>query len=731
MNGIYQNSLEHLMAELERIDVRLRLQIKRVRLQAEQPTDDQFRGLYISEEEIDTLVAGSPVAQADASGSDLSNSPEAIDLLRLEEEIAEKKAASLASGMNLPLCELATNFGLSDFEVDTLLICLLPEIDTRYERLYAYLHDDVTRKNPSVNLVLHCRLDGLEKRMSAREAFLPTAPLVAHHFLRLEEDTPSRAQSLLTKSLKIDDRIVNHLLGSGEIDSRLAGHTQIIIPSIGLDSLVLTEQLSRQLVEYTSRLNHSTNTVLHMKGPLGAGKKMAAEALCHSCGLPLLMVDVPGLLADSLAPETGIALVIREAKLQKAAICWSGFDHLISEDATKRIWLQRLIRALGDFSLPIFATGEADWHPGNALEGKVFTRIELDNPPYDVRRRLWGIYLNGHHDQDVSETDVEEVADKFRFTPAQIRDAAATARNMSIVRGDGHVSMSDLHAACRIMSNQRLNLLARKIQPRYEWDDIILPKDQKAQLREIANYVKYRHVVFADWNFEQKVSLGKGLNVLFAGPSGTGKTMASEIIANELGLDLYKIDLSTVISKYIGETEKNLDKIFTEAQNSNSILFFDEADAVFGKRSEVRDSHDRYANIEVAYLLQKMEEYDGIVILATNLRKNLDEAFSRRMHFSLEFPLPEEPDRLLIWQGVFPAEAPLERDIDLNFMARQFKMTGGNIRNIALSAAFLAASDGHVIKMEHMIRATKREYQKVGRLWNEADFGPYFELVKG
>jgi SpoVK/Ycf46/Vps4 family AAA+-type ATPase len=219
--------------------------------------------------------------------------------------------------------------------------------------------------------------------------------------------------------------------------------------------------------------------------------------------------------------------------------------------------------------------------------------------------------------------------------------------------------------------------------------------------------------------------------MLFAGPSGTGKTMAAEIIANELGLDLYKIDLATVVSKYIGETEKNLNKIFKEAWDSNSILFFDEADAIFGKRSEVRDSHDRYANIEIAYLLQKMEEYQGIVILATNLRKNLDEAFARRMQFSVEFLLPEEPDRYQIWQRVFPKEAPISEDVDLNFMARQFKVSGGNIKNIVLGAAFLAAEDGGRINIEHLIRATRREYQKMGKLCTEADFGEYYDLVKG
>jgi SpoVK/Ycf46/Vps4 family AAA+-type ATPase len=273
--------------------------------------------------------------------------------------------------------------------------------------------------------------------------------------------------------------------------------------------------------------------------------------------------------------------------------------------------------------------------------------------------------------------------------------------------------------------------MAHKIQPKYGWDDIILPRDQMEQLREVCGYVKHYHTVYGRWGFERKLSLGKGLNVLFAGPSGTGKTMAAEIIARDLGLELYKIDLSSVVSKYIGETEKNLDRIFQEGQTSNAILFFDEADALFGKRSEVRDSHDRYANIEIAYLLQKMDEYDGVVILATNLRKNMDEAFSRRMHFVVEFPVPEEAERYRIWKNIFPPEAPLTEDADIGFMARQFKITGGNIKNIALGAAFLAAENGGHINTETLIAATKREYQKIGKLCTEGEFAGYFEVVKG
>jgi len=248
----------------------------------------------------------------------------------------------------------------------------------------------------------------------------------------------------------------------------------------------------------------------------------------------------------------------------------------------------------------------------------------------------------------------------------------------------------------------------------------VLPPEQLGQLKDICNRAKYRHIVYGDWGFDRKLSLGKGLNALFSGPPGTGKTMAAEVIANELNLDLYKIDLSQVVSKYIGETEKNLDKIFTEAQNSNAILFFDEADALFGKRSEVKDAHDRYANIEIGYLLQKMEEYDGITILATNLRKNMDEAFIRRIQVIIEFPFPDEEYRKLIWEVTFPTETPINDDVKFDILAREIKLAGGNIKNIALAAAFYAAGDGGIIQMPHLIYAARQEYQKIGRMWEDS-----------
>ena len=306
------------------------------------------------------------------------------------------------------------------------------------------------------------------------------------------------------------------------------------------------------------------------------------------------------------------------------------------------------------------------------------------------------------------------------MSSGHIRDAVATAKDTAAQRG-GKLERRDLFAAARAHSNPRLSTLARKIEPRYGWDDIILPVDQLAQLREMISTVQARPVVLDTWGVGQKLVASRGVTALFSGPPGTGKTMAAEIISSGLGLDLYKIDLSTVVSKYIGETEKNIERIFIEAEQSNAILFFDEADALFGKRSEVKDSHDRYANIEISYLLQRMEAYDGVTILATNLRANLDEAFTRRLQFSINFPFPEVADRLRIWNTLIPADVPVDSDIDFGYLAEKFRFSGGNIRNVIVSAAYLAAADGGKVNMTHFLHGTRRELQKMGRLVRDED----------
>lgn len=257
--------------------------------------------------------------------------------------------------------------------------------------------------------------------------------------------------------------------------------------------------------------------------------------------------------------------------------------------------------------------------------------------------------------------------------------------------------------------------VAHKVSAKHTWSDLVLPPGTLDQLHEFCARVINSEYVLKQWGFARKLSMGKGTTAVFAGPSGTGKTIAAEVIANEIKLDLYKVDLAAVISKYIGETEKNLDRIFTVAENASAVLFFDEADAFFGKRSEVRDSHDRYANIEISYLLQKMEAYEGAAILATNLGQNMDESFLRRFAFNIRFPFPEEESRRRIWSTIWPQETPLARDIDYGYLASRFRFTGGNIKNVALAAAFLAADDGGVVSMMHLLRAIEREFEKMGK----------------
>jgi SpoVK/Ycf46/Vps4 family AAA+-type ATPase len=344
-------------------------------------------------------------------------------------------------------------------------------------------------------------------------------------------------------------------------------------------------------------------------------------------------------------------------------------------------------------------------------------------PACAERRTLWRAALRRAR-MRVPAEQVDALASRFRLTPGQIGSVVAAAVGRAAWRvasspgsppAAARVGAADLFACARAQSGHDLAALATRLEAAHGWEDIVLAPDAVAQLRELCQRVALRERVLGDWGFGARLSRGKGTNALFTGPPGTGKTMAAEIVARELGLDLYRVDLAGVVSKYIGETEKNLDRIFTAAQHSDAIIFFDEADALFGKRSEVHDSHDRYANIEISYLLQKMEQYEGITILATNLRGNLDEAFARRLAFTVHFPFPDEASRRRIWAVVWPREVPLAENVDFDRLARQFKLSGGSIRNIAVAAAFLAAEGGGRVTMEHLLRATQREYQKLGK----------------
>jgi SpoVK/Ycf46/Vps4 family AAA+-type ATPase len=718
MTSYYNTNLQHISEEIKRVDLLILLQVLKIRQKKE--VVDGFQGLYVSDEEINSILEDTyPANDEDPHIQTIIER-----IAELEIEIEAKKVESMRRGITLNLPQLASIFGLTPLEIDVVLIGMAPEQDTKYERLYAYLHNDATKKQPSVDLVLSLLCNSKEEKLYARQYFDASAPLVKHHILQFIEAPEEWKKTLLSRFIKLDDRIINYILGFNQIDTKIEPFTELIQPQTDLEAIFLPEELKRKIDSIINCKELTDGTKCFLHGPYGVGKKTVAQCMCKELGMALLTVDIAYLANTDADFEAVISRSFREAKLQDSAIFLAHFERIISEDTKNVLYKNILVNALENCSGIVFIASEQPLEPAVELPKGIFD-IEIPIPDYAMRKTIWGQYLTGKN----SEEDVSALANKFKFTAGQIKDAIVSAQKLAVLHGREDITLEDLYNGCRAQSNQKLSALAKRIKPKYSWDDLILPKEKKEQLKEVKNYIKNKGVVYHDWGFDDKLSLGKGLNILFSGASGTGKTMAAEVIASELKLDLYKIDLSMVVSKYIGETEKNLNRIFKEAEQSNAILFFDEADALFGKRSEVRDSHDRYANIEISYLLQKMEENEGIVIMATNLSQNIDDAFMRRMHFTVEFPFPEEEYRYKIWRSLFPKEAPIAKDIEFEFLGKKFKLAGGNIKNIIVNAAFLAAEDSSVITMEHVIKAAKREFQKIGKVCSQSEFGKYYEVI--
>ena len=698
-----------LAALLERLDRILGNAVDRVAATyGTEVTADPFRGLYISERDArrwTTVPRATPLL--DASGDE----PPLLDSLDPHSRLAG----------------LARLYGLSGFDLDIVGLALAPELDLVYERLYAFLQDDVSRRRPSVDLALSLLCPTVEAKRARREHFASDAPLMRHGVLEVLADPSTVRPVRLAQFLKLDDAVVRHLLGEGGLAPELRGMTTLMTaPGTRDAALAGTAADLRGLAQVVAQASADDEPMrIHFAGRGGQSKRAAAETLASEAGMPLLYVDLDASPASPAETGRVVDVALREARLRGALAFLEPFDPLLGEDQAAR--LHRVRSALAAHE-GVAIVGSSKPLPPGATGARGVLTVPFSVPAHEDRRALWEEALGSSRDA-VASGDVDELAGRFRLGADQIADAVAVATNAARRRGEQHPSAADLFAGARTRSDTALAGVARKVEAIHDWDQIALPDETIRQLREICQQVVERHRVLDEWGFGRRFALGKGVTALFAGPSGTGKTTAANIVARELGLDLYTIDLSAVVSKYIGETEKNLERIFTAAEDTDAILLFDEADALFGKRSEVRDSHDRYANTEIAYLLQKMEQYEGVAVLATNLRKNMDEAFIRRLQFVVEFPFPEEEQRAEIWRLLFPDEAERGDDLDFDVFARQFRITGGSIKNIVLGAAFLAAADGSPIETRHVLRATRREYQKMGKVLTAGELGPYAEAV--
>ncbi|MGW8572546.1 ATP-binding protein [Streptomyces niveus] len=674
-------SLRYLLARAVTVEQRVRRAVEARRATDPDP-DDAFRGLYLTEENVARLL--------DEEGS-RSFPP-------LDDEPPEDLASSR-------LGTLAKEFGLTPLDIEILLIALVPDLDDRFEAFYGYLNDDVTRRRPSIGLALGlCGSSPADHAARARLA--ARSPLRAGGLLLVED----LERPFLSRALRVPDRVTAHLLGDDTPDPRLA---DLMAPWQAVRGVGDPAPLAAVLADGV-RLAYLSED----QG--GAGTALAASALT-AAGLGVLGLDLAR-LAEDPAPADAIRALVREARLTNAGLVCAPLD-AVSRDHP------HLLRLLTATHVPAILVGRTPWDASWSVSPPLLLHAPRVEP--SARGALWTeAYERWSPAPLPPAIEADHLLAPFLLTPEQITGAARGAAQTARLAG-GELTPDHVRRGARAQNAAGLDRLARRIEPTVTWRDLVLPPDTHTQLRELTARARHRDRVLGEWGMRPGGGRGRGVSALFAGDSGTGKTMSAEVIASDLGLDLYTVDLATVIDKYVGETEKNLERIFTEAAGVNGVLLFDEADAIFGKRSDVKDAHDRYANVESAYLLQRMESFDGLAILSTNLRANLDDAFTRRLDLVIDFPIPDPTQRLLLWERCLGPLLPRGADLDLPFCAENFELAGGNIRSIAITSAYLAADTSEPVTMTTLIHAIQREYQKLGRLTLASEFGPYLGLVQG
>jgi hypothetical protein len=727
----YASTADCLNDQLRLLDLALLAEIDALESTIWDESVQRLQGLAISPGEVRALLEKPAPGAGPRQGAELRRKR-----VRLSESVAARVAASAADPGAPPFIHLVQRFGLNAFEQFCITAALALEIDrNKYSKAYALLQDDVTRKQPSLELILRLYEGlGAGDRWNTSQSLDPSRPLRRWHLLRLSARDAGEPATPFGRRIEMDDRLSRWLLGVNDLGSPLEE-----VATLGpweLETLRVPPQseIEDRLVQLIDGVRTGTpgapsRLVVHVYGRYGTGRRSLVAAICQRHQLNILRVDVARLavLPTAVLEET-LLLITRESLLSPTAVCLEHADALMGDEAgAGGAALKAIANGLRLISPVTFVIGQREWPTDGLFGDGVLQRVPLTVPRPDEARRIWAEELADlalDADTGGVEHAATELAARFTLSPGQIHDAAAGARTRLLWEHSGRsrLTMADLYASCRDQCSHMLGTLARPVTTTFGWADLILPANQRDQLIELETAIRNCSAVLADWNFESRLPYGRGITALFSGPSGTGKTMAAGILARELGLDLYKIDLSRVVSKYIGETEKNLDRIFQQAEDANAMLFFDEADALFGKRSAIKDAHDRYANIEIAYLLQKMEEREGVTILATNLMANMDDAFTRRIRFVLEFTMPEQDERLEIWRRSIPPQARLAEDVDLSMLARRLRVSGGSIMNVCVGAASLAYTPGGKIHMRHLLYAAKRELQKLGHQYGESDF---------
>jgi AAA+ superfamily predicted ATPase len=695
--------------ELQRLDLLIHREILRLRVRYEL-TLDEFRGLYISDQQVDELIRAAR-HEPDADAVDA--------LTRKANFLAETISADAPRTAATPWRKLCVNLKLSLLERDVLLTAYAPELDAKYGTLYAYLNNDVTRKLPTADLAGRLLADDVRQRVDVRALLTPASRLVQTgliEFIAAQGD-PARAH----RGYRLASPVTDWLLGLPYYDEHLSG-CAALVRAADIDARALCAEAARA-ARVIARGKEVPSIVC--LAPAAEDAAGAARDIQFAVGRAVLRIDLGSWRVVPAPSDIGAAAILM-ASVFDVGIVASPLDALFDAEGRMLETPSMAARRLAEQTCQVIWAGShaSRWREIIGADADRACVVHLPELDVATRADVWRRRLGTHADM----LDVDALADRFIFGPERI---ARVVDHVLDRVGPGAVPLTqaDLFDAARRLSAERVVGVTRTIESPFTWDDLVLPATVKRRLHDVVRAIALRPRVLDQWGFATRLANARGVKVMFAGASGTGKTMAASIVAKTLSLDTHRIELAAVVSKYIGETEKNLDRAFDTARRANAILFIDEADALFGKRSEVKDAHDRYANVETAYLLQKMEDHDGIVILATNLANNIDEAFSRRMQFVIDFPMPDVASREKLWRGMFPPLAPLAADLDIPFLARQFTLAGGDIRNVVLDAAYLAAQEDQSIGMRHLLNAVAHQYAKRGKVPTATEFREYFALL--
>ncbi|MDS0260508.1 ATP-binding protein [Haloarcula sp. S1CR25-12] len=705
----YENTIDHLLDELGCLDLLVR------------ELHDGRQGVLSGEFDLAGRLDEPASATASERGLVV---PDGIaeELRRHRERIDDERAAAIEAGVTLRLDTLAEAFGLDRQHLDILLLALLPDVDPSAAAVFDALHNDASKQRPTVGLVADLCSTTPEQFLTATALFGQGSPLREYGLLVLDPpESDGRAGSNLDYALRVDDRIVTYLLNQGGVDPALRpppgaettdavdGYLAEVRAEATLDGLLVPDRRCERLASL--REVSTAGRRLYFHGPRGSGPRRAAEALCGTDRY--VRVDLPRVLAAD-----ALDAVVREAALQACPVVVTGADAVTGPDSDRS--LSAVIDRFSPVIADLFFVGESAWTPAGTSRQPVDAIVGFERPTIPLRRTFW----RDHADELPDDLDPERMASTFDLTLGQMESALAAARTLA---GEDDLTVEHVREACRAQSSSDLADLAQQITPSVERGDVILRDGTDRKLDQLQAHIANRGRIYDDWGFRAKED-NAGVVALFKGKPGTGKTMAAEALANAVGMHIYKIDLSSVVSKYIGETEENLEQIFQAAEQANAILLFDEADSVFGDRAEVSDATDRYANAEVNYLLQRIETYDGVILLTTNFASNIDDAFTRRINHTIRFERPQEATREAIWAGAFPGETPTE-GIDAEWLS-QFEFSGGEIASLAKRVAVEAAScDADAIRMSHVVRVLERNYREAGRVVRRSEFEPYCDAL--